>query len=50
MNRQEASLFFRPGAAPCSPVPPNKAVQTDRRLAAAPDRQDVLRSEEGDGK
>src|SRR5687768_5053502 len=41
MNRQEASLFFRLRVVPCSPVPPNKAMQTDRRFAAAADRQDV---------
>lgn len=41
MNRQEASLFFRPRVVSCSPVPPNKAMQTDRRFAAAADRQGV---------
>jgi hypothetical protein len=37
VNRQEASLFFRPGVVPCSAVPPNKAMQTDGRFAAAAD-------------
>jgi hypothetical protein len=44
MNRQEASLFFRLRVVPCSPVPPNKAMQTDRRFAAAADRQGVRRT------
>lgn len=43
MNRQEASLYFRLRVVPSSPVPPNKAMQTDRRFAAAADRQDVMR-------
>jgi hypothetical protein len=42
MNRQEASLFFRPRVVSCSPVPPNKAMQTGGRLAAAADRQGVI--------
>lgn len=29
MNRHEASLFIRLRVVPCSPVPPNKAMQTD---------------------
>lgn len=41
MNRQEAGLYFRLRVVPCSPVPPNKAVQTDGRFAAAADRQGV---------
>ena len=41
MNRQEASLFFRPRVVPYSPVPPNKAMQTGGRFAAAADRQGV---------
>jgi hypothetical protein len=41
MNRQEASLFFRPRVVSCSPVPPNKAMQTGGRFAAAADRQAV---------
>ena len=47
MNRQEASLFFRLGVVPFSPVPPNKAMQTDGRFAAAADRQGVRRLREG---
>ena len=41
MNRQEASLYFRLRVVPCSPVPPNKAMQTDGRFATAADRQGV---------
>ncbi len=43
MNRQQAGLFFRLGVVPCSPVPPNKAMQTDGRCAAAADRHAVRR-------
>jgi len=41
MNRQEASLYFRLRVVPYSPVPPNKAMQTDGRFATAADRQGV---------
>ena len=41
MNRQEAGLFSRLRVVPYSPVPPNKAMQTDGRFAAAADRQGV---------
>ena len=37
MNLQEASLLFRLGVLPCSPVAPNKAMQTDGRFAVAAD-------------
>ena len=43
MNRQEARLYFRLRVVPYSPVPPNKAMQTDSRLATAADRQGVRR-------
>ena len=50
MNRQEASLYFRLRVVPYSPVPPNKAMQTDGRFATAADRQGVrqIRSESMD--
>jgi hypothetical protein len=44
MNRQEASLYFRLRVVPYSPVPPNKAMQTDGRFATAADRQGVGRT------
>ena len=44
MNRQEASIFFRLRVVPFPPVPPNKAMQTDGRFAAAADRQGVRRT------
>jgi hypothetical protein len=55
MNRQGASLFFRPRVVSCSPVPPNKAMQTGGRFAAAADRQGVrllkvIPSEADDGR
>jgi SAM-dependent methyltransferase len=43
MSRQEAGLFFRLGVVSCSPVPPNNAMQTDGRFAAAAERQRVSR-------
>jgi len=46
MNRQEASRFFRLGVVPFSPVPLNKAMQTDGRFAAAADRQGVGQAKE----
>jgi hypothetical protein len=44
MNRQEASLYFRLRVVPYSPVPPNKAMQTDvlDLLAAGLSRDEVL--------
>ena len=42
MNRQESSLYFRLRVVPYSPLPPNKAMQTDGRFATAADRQGVI--------
>jgi hypothetical protein len=36
-----ASLYFRLRIVPYSPVPPNKAMQTDGRFATAADRHGV---------
>lgn len=43
MNHQEAKPFLPIRSRSVLPVPPNKAMQTDGRFAAAADRQGVRR-------